>query len=65
MKPIPNTKRTEPLVGVDHPNYVWTTGADVQATWRRYGWIPLEEARAQKESEKLTLAIASRFTTVI
>ena len=65
MTTIIKAKRTEPLIPVGHPNYQWTPGADVQATWRRYGWIPLEEARAQKESEKITLAIARRFTTVI
>lgn len=59
-------KRTDPFIPVGHPNYQWTPGADVQATWRRYGWIPLEEARAKEQSEKIiTLAIASRFTTVI
>jgi hypothetical protein len=59
-------KRTEPFTPVGHPNYNWTPGADVQATWRRYGWIPPEEARAQKQSEKIiTTAIAARFTTVI
>lgn len=63
MNPIPNTKRTEPIIPVDHPNFVWTTGADVQATWRRYGWLPLEEVKANKQSEKI-ITIA-RFTTVI
>ena len=66
MTPIPNTKRTEPFIPVGHPDYVWTTGADVQATWRRYGWLPLEEVKAKKQSEKLiTMAIARRFTEVI
>lgn len=66
MTPIPNTKRTEPFIPVGHPDYVWTTGADVQATWRRYGWLPLEEVKAKKQSEKLiTMAIAKRFTEVI
>lgn len=66
MTTIIKAKRTEPLIPVGHPDYVWTPGADVQATWRRFGWVPLEEARAKKESEKvITLAIAQRFTTVI
>ena len=34
------SKRTEPWVPVGHPDYKWTSGADVQATWRRYGWTP-------------------------
>lgn len=59
-------KRTEPFIPVGHPLFQWTTGADVQATWRRYGWIPLDEARAEKQCEKIiTMAIARRFTTVI
>jgi hypothetical protein len=63
MNTIPNVKRTEPIIPVGHPNFVWTTGADVQATWRRYGWLPLEEVKANKQSERIiTLA---RFTTVI
>jgi hypothetical protein len=34
-------KKTLPLVPVGHPNYKWTPGADVQATWHRYtGWTP-------------------------
>jgi hypothetical protein len=66
ITPIPNAKRTEPFVPVGHPDYVWTNGADVQATWRRFGWVPLEESKAKEQSEKIiTLAIASRFTTVI
>ena len=34
-------RRTEPSVPVGHPNYIWTSGADVQATWKRFGWIPV------------------------
>lgn len=64
--PISNAKRTDPIIPVGHPDYVWTNGADVQATWRRFGWIPLEEARAKEKSEQvITMAIASRFTIVI
>lgn len=33
-------KITHPTVPVDHPDYKWTAGADVQATWRRFGWVP-------------------------
>lgn len=33
-------KRTEPWIPVGHPEYKWTSGADVQATWRKYGWTP-------------------------
>ena len=34
------SKRTEPWVPVGHPEYKWSSGADVQATWRKYGWTP-------------------------
>jgi len=35
------SKRTLPLIPVGHPDYKWTSGADVQATWHRYtGWTP-------------------------
>lgn len=39
-------KRTEPFVPVGHPDFKWTAGADVQATWRKYGWVPPSEQRA-------------------
>lgn len=34
------SKRTQPWIPVGHPDYVWKSHADVQATWRRYGWTP-------------------------
>ena len=34
------SKRTEPWIPVGHPDYVWKSHADVQATGRRYGWTP-------------------------
>ena len=34
-------RRVEPLVPAGHPDFRWTPGADVQATWRRYGWVPV------------------------
>lgn len=48
MKPVENCKRTEPLVPVGHRLWKWTAGADVQATWRRYGWKPQAEVQAQQ-----------------
>ena len=33
-------KKTIPWIPVGHPDYKWTSGADVQATWRKYGWLP-------------------------
>lgn len=39
--------RTEPWVGVEHPEYRWTKGADVQATWRKYGWVPPSKIKSE------------------
>lgn len=36
-------KRTVPWIPVGHPDFKWTSGADVQATWRKYGWTPPSE----------------------
>jgi hypothetical protein len=36
-------KMTKPWIPVGHPNYKWTSGADVQALWRKYGWAPPSE----------------------
>jgi len=33
-------KITYPTIPVGHPDYKWVPGADVQATWRRFGWVP-------------------------
>jgi hypothetical protein len=33
-------KITYPTIPVGHPDYKWVPGADVQATWRRFGWKP-------------------------
>lgn len=38
-------KRTDPWIPVGHPDFVWTSGADVQKTWRKYGWVPPSELR--------------------
>ena len=38
-----NAKRTMPWIPVGHPDYKWTSGADVQSTWRKYGWTPPSE----------------------
>lgn len=34
-------KITYPTIPVGHPDYKWTSGADVQATWMRFGWKPV------------------------
>ena len=38
-------KKTMPWIPVGHPDFKWTSGADVQATWRRYGWTPPSAGR--------------------
>ena len=38
-------KRTDPWVPVGHPDFKWVVGANVQATWRKYGWVPPSETR--------------------
>ena len=40
------SKRTDPWIPVGHPDYKWTSGADVQATWRKHGWVPPSEGKA-------------------
>jgi len=34
-----------PKIPVNDPRFIWTSGADVQSVWRRYGWTPIEELR--------------------
>jgi hypothetical protein len=53
MKPVPYSKRTDPWIPVGHPQYVWTTSADVQATWRRYGWRPIAEVDAERAAKEI------------
>lgn len=44
MKQDSQTPRlTMPMIPVGHPEFKWTTGADVQKTWRKYGWTPPSE----------------------
>jgi len=38
-------KKTMPWIPVGHPDFKWTSGADVQALWRKYGWAPPSESR--------------------
>lgn len=45
IQAIPATRRTEPLIPVGHPEFIWTAGADVQRTWRKYGWVPPSELK--------------------
>lgn len=38
-------KKTIPWIPVGHPEFKWTSGADVQKTWRKYGWTPPSEKK--------------------
>ena len=38
-----NLKKTMPWIPVGHPDYKWSSGADVQALWRKHGWTPPSE----------------------
>jgi|GEM_PF-5061358 len=52
-QPLVGGYRTEPIVGASHPDFVWTPGGNVQATWRRFGWTPTSEQRqAANDAEK-------------
>jgi hypothetical protein len=39
-----------PSVPID--DFEWTSGADVQATWRKWGWTPPSEALPPPPPEK-------------
>lgn len=45
-------KKTLPWIPVGHPDFKWTSGADVQAIWRKYGWTPPSESRTAPPPEK-------------
>lgn len=50
MIDLDGAKRTDPLIPVGHPSFVWRSGADVQSTWHRYtGWQPPSAGRPQFE----------------
>ena len=40
---LAHAKRTEPTIPVGHPKFIWYGAAatDVQRTWRRFGWKPV------------------------
>jgi hypothetical protein len=42
---IIEAKKTTPWIPVGHPDFKWTSGADVQSLWRKYGWTPPSEGR--------------------
>jgi hypothetical protein len=40
-------KRTDPSIPITDKRFVPTRGADVQATWRRFGWAPPTEGKPE------------------
>ncbi len=46
------TKRKAVYPSVSVQEFKWTSGADVQATWRKWGWIPPSEALPPPPPEK-------------
>jgi hypothetical protein len=55
-------KITYPTVPVGHPDYKWTSGADVQATWMRLTtWRPIYTNQPPKYIEPK----ADSFVTVL
>jgi hypothetical protein len=34
------------------PDFKWKSGSDVQATWRKFGWVPPSETMAPVPEEK-------------
>jgi hypothetical protein len=55
---IIEAKKTTPWIPVGHPDFKWTSGADVQALWRKYGWTPPSEKMAPPPPEKPVPAVA-------
>lgn len=48
MADLTKARRTEPSIPASDPRFKWTTGADVQATWRRLtSWTPPSANRTQ------------------
>lgn len=50
--PPHGTKLTLPYIGVNDPRFTWSSGSDVQATWRKYGWTPPSEHMTPPPPEK-------------
>ena len=44
--------KTVPWIPVGHPDFKWSSGADVQALWRKYGWTPPSEKMTPPPPEK-------------
>jgi hypothetical protein len=51
-KAIENTKPKSAMALDKDSKFVYQSGADVQKTWRKYGWIPPTECRTDYEFGK-------------
>lgn len=54
-------KITLPMIPVDHPEFKWKNGSDVQATWRRFGWTPPSEKMTPPPPEKVAEPLAAEL----
>lgn len=43
--PIDTPRIVFPTIPADDPRFVWNPHGDVQATWRRFGWVPPSELK--------------------
>ena len=52
MKSVPYSRRADPTYPAGHPEFKWTSGADVQATWMRLtSWRPIYTNQPPKYEE--------------
>lgn len=52
MKPVRYSHRADPTYPAGHPEFKWSSGADVQATWMRLtSWRPIYTNQPPKYEE--------------
>ena len=50
---VEEKKAVRPPLAIDtNSKFVYQSGADVQKTWRKYGWVPPSEYRTDYEFSK-------------
>lgn len=53
LKIVKESKAKKPAMAIDtNSTFVYQSGADVQKTWRKYGWTPPTEYRTDYEFAK-------------
>lgn len=60
MADIETPRIVFPMIPASDIRFVWTSGADVQATWRRFGWTPPSEKRTKFYDDPVPKAPAVR-----